>query len=61
MRGDDDQRGDDGARHGFLRILHLVAGGGDGVETDEGEEDRARRGADTGNALRAELGEVVGW
>ncbi len=39
--GDDDQRGDDRARHGLLRVLDLVTGGGDGVKSDEGEEDRA--------------------
>ena len=40
--GDDHQRGDDGARHGLLRVLDLVAGGRHGVKADEGEEDRAR-------------------
>ena len=58
--GDDDQCGDDRARHGLLRILDLVTGCGDRVEADEREEDRARGRGDAGQALVPEAGEVVG-
>ena len=50
-----EQRGDDGPRHGLLRIFDLVTRGGHGVEADEGEEDGAGSRGDGGDAHRREV------
>ena len=42
------QRADDRAGHRLLRVPHLLAGRRDGIQADEGEEDRPGRGADAG-------------
>ena len=44
--GADDQRGDDADGQVALRILGFLRGGGDGVESDIGEEDVGRARAD---------------
>ena len=44
----------------LLWILDLVTGGGNGVQSDEGEEDGGRSRGDSGEAGIPESGEVVG-
>ena len=54
-RDHDDQRADDRPRQRALRVADLLTRGGDRVEADEGEEDRAGRGADARRAGRKKL------
>ena len=56
---DDDECAHDRAGQRLLRVAHLLARGGDGVEADEGEEDRAGRRRDAGGARVPEVVEVV--
>ena len=52
--GADDQRGDDADGHIALRILALLGRGGDGVESDVGEEDDGAAGEESRPAIGIE-------
>src|SRR5699024_7392522 len=56
---DQDQREHDGAGQVALRVLGLLAGGGDRVETDVGEEQGGTGGADPGHPHGHERGEIA--
>ena len=57
--GDGHQRRDQRARHGLLRILHLVARGRHRIKADVREEDGAGRRADARDAERGKVVEMV--
>jgi len=58
--GADDERGDDADGDVALGVLALFGGGGDGVETDVGEEDDGASGEDSGDAVGDEGVVVAG-
>ncbi len=59
--GADDKRGDDAEGQILLRIAGLFRGGGDGIESDVGEEDDGSAGDDAAETRRREGMPVAGF